>query len=68
MRVSRNADKLTKTRKLEFTREYFNKMVIQEAKVRGLARVWVCGPPKMNSEIAYMLVENGFTNKEFLLV
>ena len=68
LRVSKNRDQLRDTGKIEFTREYFNKRIVSEAAVKGLSRVWICGPPKMSSESASALVENGFTNKQYLLI
>ena len=69
MRVSKGAGKLKENAgKIEFTREYFTKRVITEAAEKGLSRVWICGPPKMNCDTAKVLVENGYTNEHFLLV
>lgn len=63
LRVSKNRDQLRDTGKIEFTREYFNKRILSEAAMKGLSRVWICGPPKMSSESAAILVENGYTNR-----
>jgi len=56
LRVSKNADQLKNTGKIEFTKEYFNKRIVSEAEVKGLSRIWICGPPKMSSETASTLV------------
>ena len=69
MRVSRNKDQLPPERaNIEFTREYFTKRVISEAAVSGLSRVWICGPPKMCTSAASILLAHGYTSKHFLLV
>lgn len=68
LRVSKNRDQLRDTGKIEFTKEYFTKRIVSEAEVKGLSRVWICGPPKMSSESASVLVENGYTNKQYLLI
>jgi hypothetical protein len=49
IRVSRNADQLRSRGKIEFTREYFNNMTVTEAEKKGLSKVWICGPPRMNT-------------------
>ena len=57
LRVSKNADKLSKSAgNIQFTREYFNKRVLAEASVQGFSRVWICGPPKLNTDTANILL------------
>ena len=68
LRFSRNADQLRTRGKIEFTREYFNNRTVTEAGVKGLSRVWICGPPKMNHDISAILYKNGYTNKDILMV
>ncbi len=69
MRVSKNQQDISSlSSKIEFTRDYFNKRVIAEAKESGLARVWICGPPKLNSETAAGLLESGINRHSILLV
>lgn len=69
LRVSKNADKLSgKGGEIEFTREYFTKRVIAEAAVKGLSRVWICGPPKLNTDTATVLEENGYGKDKYMFV
>jgi ferredoxin-NADP reductase len=69
MRVSKNPEKLSKiTEAIEFTREYFNKRVLTEAAEKGLSRIWICGPPKLNSDIGKILLENGYSRESFLFL
>jgi NAD(P)H-flavin reductase len=63
LRVSKNGEKLQSgSRNVEFTRDYFNKRVLAEASIEGFSRVWICGPPKLNTDTAKILLENGYTN------
>jgi NAD(P)H-flavin reductase len=50
------------------TREYFNKRVLVESSISGFSRVWICGPPKLNTDTASILLENGYSNDDFLLI
>lgn len=69
MRVSKNPEKLSRmTEAIEFTREYFNKRVLTEAAEKGLSRIWICGPPKLNSDIGKILLENGYSRESFLFL
>lgn len=69
VRVSKNGEKLHgKAGSIEFTRDYFNKRVLTEAAVEGFSRVWICGPPKLNTDTANILLENGYSNQQFLLI
>lgn len=69
MRVSKNADKLEgKLGSIEFTREYFTKRVVSEAAKEGLSRVWICGPPKLNTDTGKVLLENGHSRETILFL
>ncbi len=39
-----------------------------EASIEGLSRIWICGPPKLNTDIANILLENGYSHDSFLLL
>jgi NAD(P)H-flavin reductase len=61
MRVSKHADVLQRDcGRIDFTREYFNKRMLNEAEMPGLSRVWICGPPRLNNECASLLKESGY--------
>jgi hypothetical protein len=69
MRVSKNPQQISALpSKIEFTKDYFNKRVLSEAAAEGLARVWICGPPKLSSDTALALLESGIKRESFLLV
>lgn len=69
MRVSKNADKLSSLKsKIEFTKDYFNKRIVSEAMSENLARVWICGPPKLSSDTAAALLQSGIKRESLLLV
>lgn len=69
MRVSKNQQQISAIdSKIEFTRDYFNKRVVAEAGEAGVARVWICGPPKLSSDTAAGLLDSGIKREAFLLV
>lgn len=69
LRVSKNADKLQgKLGSIEFTRDYFTKRVLSEAAKEGLSRVWICGPPKLNTDTGKVLIENGYSRETILFL
>ena len=69
MRISRNGEALQKEAgRIEFTRDYFSKRVVTEASEKGFSKVWICGPPRLNTDTAKILLENGYNEKDFLLV
>lgn len=54
--------------KISLTNERFDKMIIAEAKTEQLSRIYICGPPRMNTDTAKSLLAAGFNKNHFLLV
>lgn len=69
LRVSKNEKDLKKeSGKIEFTRDYFTSRMVSESKADDFSRVWICGPPKMATDTAEALLENGIAREKFLLL
>ncbi len=69
LRVSKNEQALRNSEsKIEFTRDYFTKRVIAESSSNDFSRVWICGPPKMCTEVASNLLSSGYAKNSFLLL
>ena len=44
---------------IKVTKEFFNDKVVAESEKEGTSKIYVCGPPMMNTGIAQALKENG---------
>jgi NAD(P)H-flavin reductase len=69
LRVSKNEGQLKKDQSgIEFTRDYFENRVVSEATVSDFSRVWICGPPRMATETAKILLQSDIPRESFLLL